>query len=265
MSSRCTSLAVLFLLTFALPAFGEGLASAVSVPSGEDLATRLSPTAGLFSVDPFDVASTAEADLSAATARRTLRGSQGTLSLQTRGLARFTQRLGDPRVVGSALLASYVTGRISGLPGFSAASARVAGATFSAAVLCEGLRFAVGRAHPDAAPGASGEPGSFGRHDGSFPSGPTTIAFAAASAIDAESQARWVRWVVYPVAAAAGLAQVHENGCRLSDVAAGAALGYWTGRKVDQIERGQVRIFDRARFLVRGSPRNFRVGFKARF
>jgi len=237
----------------------------VSVPRGEAPAIQLTSTDGLLAVGPFDVATAVEADVSDPTASRTLQGSQGTLSLQTRGLARFTQRLGDPRIVGPALLASYVTGRIAGMPGFSAASARVAGATFSAAVLCEGLELAVGRPRPGAAPGASGEAGSFGRHAVAFSSGRTAIAFAAASAIDAESPARWVRWVVYPVAAAAGLAQLHESGCGLSDVAAGAALGFWTGRKVDQIERGQVRIFDRARFLVRGSPRNFRVGFKARF
>ena len=250
---------------FALPAFCEGIGAAVAVPPGEDPATLISPTAGLPAVGPFDVATAGEADVSASTASRTLQGSQGALSLQTRGLARFTQRLGDPRIVGPALLASYVTGRITGMPGFSAASARVAGATFSAAVLCEGLELAVGRSRPGVAPGASGEPGFFGRHAGAFSPGRTAIAFAAASAIDAESPARWVRWVVYPVATAAGLAQMHESGCGLSDVAAGAALGFWTGRKVDQIARGQVRLFDRARFLVRGSPRNFRVGFKARF
>jgi membrane-associated phospholipid phosphatase len=237
----------------------------VSASPGGDPATPLTSTADPLAVGLFDGATAADVDFSASTASRTGRGPQGTLPLQTRGLARFTQRLGDPRIVGPALLASYVTGRITGLPNFSAASARVAGATFSAAVLCEGLKFAVGRARPDAAPGVPGEPGSFGQHDAAFPSGPTSIAFAAASAIAAETPARWVRWIVYPVAAAAGLAQLHENGSGLSGVAAGAALGYWTGRKVDQIERGQVRIFDRARFLVRGSPRNFRVGFKARF
>ena len=264
MPSRRTLLASLFLLTFALPALCEGIAPAVSAPSSEGLAILPSPGAGLFAVGPLDGAIAADADISAASASRTWPGSQA-LGLQTRGLARFTQRLGDPRIVGPALLASYVTGRITGLPNFSAASARVAGATFSAAVLCEGLRFAVERVRPDAAPGVSGELGPFGRRDAAFPSGQTTVAFAAASAIAAESPAGWVRWVVYPVAAAAGLVQVHEVGCGLSDVAAGAALGYWTGRKVDQIERGEVRIFDRARFLVRGSPRNFRVGFQARF
>ena len=202
-----------------------------------------------------------DAGVSAVKAGQTWRGSQA-LGLQARGLARFTQRLGDPRVVAPALLASYVTGRITGLPNFSAASARVAGATFSTVVLCEGIGFAVGRVRPDAAPGGAAP---LGWHDAAFPAGQTTVAFAAASAIAAESPAHWVSWVVYPAAAAAGLTQVHERGCGLGDVAVGAVLGYWTGRKLDQVERGQVRIFDHARFLVRGSPRNFRVGFKARF
>jgi hypothetical protein len=262
--SRRTPLAVLFLLAFALPAFCQGIAPVVSAGPGEALQVPLPPTADVLVVEPFDGATAADASVSASTAGRTLRANQGALSLQTSGLARFTQRLGDARIVGQALLASYVTGRITGLPNFSAASARVAGATFSAAVLCEGLRLAVWSARPGAAPGVSGGPAS-AWHDADFPSGGTVIAFAAASAIAQETPARWVRWVVYPVAAAAGLAQAQVNGSGLGDVAAGAALGYWTGRKVDRIERSQVRIFDRARFLVRGSPRSFRVGFKARF
>jgi membrane-associated phospholipid phosphatase len=193
------------------------------------------------------------------------RQSQGMRSLETRGLARFTQRLGDPRIVGPALLAGYVTGRITGLPNVSAASARVAGATLGAAVLCEGLKLAVGRARPNAAPGDPDEFRPFGRLDPSFPSGHVTVAFAAASAIHEESRARWVPWVVYPAAAAVGWARVHEDRHWLSDVTAGAALGFWAGRKVDQLERGKVRLFDRAHFLVKGSPRNFRLGFKTRF
>jgi membrane-associated phospholipid phosphatase len=245
----------------ALPAFGQGIAPAISEFPAEDPASPFLPEASPLAPGPTNATTAADADASAPTANRTWRGAQGNLGLQPRGVARFSQYLGDARVVGPALLASYVTGRFTGLPEFSAASARVAGATFGAALLCEGLQFAVGRARPDAAPR---EPGAFGRHDETFPSGQTTIAFAAASAIATESQARWVRWVVYPVAATAGLAQV-QNGHGWGDVAAGAVLGFWTGRTVDRIERGQVRIFDRARFLVRGSPRSFRVGFKARF
>ena len=62
-----------------------------------------------------------------------------------------------------------------------------------------------------------------------------------------------------------GWARVHENEHWLSDVTAGAALGIWAGRKMDRIESGKVRLFDHASFLVKGSRRSFRVGFKARF
>jgi membrane-associated phospholipid phosphatase len=245
----------LLLLTSALPAFCEGVALDVSADPDAGPAVERLTSAG-----PLGPAAKMDGAVSVAAASPALRGSREVLGVQTSGLTRFTQRFGDARVVGPALLASYVTGRITGLPGLSSASARVAGATFSAAVLCEGLNLAVGSVRSGAAPGSP-----FGRLDAGFPSGHTTVAFAAASAISAESPARWVPWVVYPVAAAVGLAQAHETGGGLGDVAAGAALGYWTGRKVDQIERGQIRIFDGARFLFRGSPRNFRVGFKARF
>ena len=193
------------------------------------------------------------------------RASQGSLGPQTRGLARFAEQLGNPLVVGPALLASYATGRITGLPGLSAASARVAGATLGAAVIGEGLKLAVGRARPASAPGDPGDFRPFGRLDASFPSVHTTVAFAAASAIHSEARARWVPWVVYPAAAAVGWSRVRENEHWLSDIAAGAALGLWSGRKIDRIERGQVRLFDRARFLVRGSRRSVRLGFQTRF
>jgi membrane-associated phospholipid phosphatase len=257
--SRIIRLVVLLLLTSALPAFCDGVGVPVSAaPAGS--ASLLSGEDGWYAAaTAVGVAASSLGDNWA------WRQAQGVRSPETRGLARFTQRLGDPRIVGPALLAGYVTGRITGLPNFSAASARVAGATFSAAVLCEGLKLAVGRARPDAAPGDPDEFRPFGRLDASFPSGHTTVAFAAASAIDAESQARWVSWLVYPAAAAVGWARVREDRHWLSDVTAGAALGFWAGRKVDRIERGRVRFFDHATFLARGSRRNFRVGFKTRF
>jgi hypothetical protein len=254
---------VLFLLTSALPAFCEGFAPGGFAPRGEEHEALFSPAVGLFAIGPLRSAIAVDADASAPTASRTWRESVRPRASEPRGLARFTQRLVDPRVVGSALLATYATGRLSGLPNFASASARVAGATFSAAVLGEGLQLAMRRNRP-AAPGAFGELGSFGQLDAWLPAEHTVIAFAAAAAIDEESSARWVPWVVYPVATAVGWAGASDHH-RLSDVTAGAALGFWAGRRVDQIERGQRQFFDRARFLATGSLRNFRVGFKTRF
>ena len=263
MSSRCIPWVALLLLASVSPALAEGVfapASPAPPVSAAEPAPLLTSSDGWFAAaTAVGVAASAFGDNWAT------RQSQGMRSLETRGLARFTQRLGDPRIVGPALLAGYLTGRVTGLPNFSAASARVAGATLGAVVMCEGLKLAVGRARPNATPGDPDEFRPFGRLDASFPSGHTTVAFAAAAAIHQESGARWVPWVVYPAAAAVGWARVHEDRHWLSDVTAGAALGFWAGRKGDQVELGKVRLFDRAHFLFKGSLRNFKVGFKTRF
>lgn len=258
--SRRIPATILFLLTFAPPAFcADRAVPTPVVPAAQPVALLTRADAWFAAATVVGVAASAWGDGWA------WRGSQGPRSRATRDLAHFAQRLGDPLVVGTALLAGMAAGRITGRPGCSSASSRVAGATLGAAVLCVGLKLAVGRARPAAAPGDPGDFRPFGRLDAAFPSGHTTVAFAAASAIDAETRARWVPWIVYPVAAAVGWARVSENHHWLSDVTAGAALGFWAGRKVDQIERGQVRLFDRAHFQVRGSSRDFQVGLQARF
>ena len=245
---------------FALPAFCEGGTAPVPALPANGPAALLSRADAWFAAAAVvGVAACAFGDGWA------WRESQGPRSPAFRSLARSTQRAGDPFVVGSTLLAGYVAGRVTGRPDLSAASVRVAGATLGAAGLCLGLKVVVGRARPDDAPGDPDDFRPFGRLDASFPSGHTSVAFAAAAALDAESRAGWVPWIAYPAAAAVGWARVSENHHWLTDVAAGAALGYWTGRKLDQIERGQVRILRRARFRVSGSPGSFRVGFNARF
>ncbi len=258
-SSRRRPWVVSLLLAMAFVAFAAGATRSQPVSPAEP-SPLLSASDGWFAA-----AATVGVAASTLGDEWAWRESQKSRSPEVRSFARFTQRLGDPRVVGPALLAGYFTGRIAGLPDISAASARVAGATLGAAVLCAGIKLAVGRARPDLAPGDPADFRPFGRLDGSFPSGHTTIAFAAAAAIDEESQARWVPWVVYPAATAVGWARVHQDHHWLSDVTAGAALGFWAGRKVDRIERGRVRLLDRASFLLTGSRRNFRLGFKTRF
>ena len=192
-------------------------------------------------------------------------GSQMEQDSGLEGLARLAKRLGDLRVVGPALLAGYVSGRIAGLPDISAASARVAGATVGAAVVCGGLKLAVGQGLPGGARGSANDLRVFGGREAAFPSGHTTVAFAAASAIDAETQARWVPWVAYGAAGAVGVAQSRDAGHGIASVTGGAVLGLWAGRKLDEVARGKVPLLERARFLVRGTPRDFRLGFKARF
>jgi hypothetical protein len=169
-------------------------------------------------------------------------------------LAGLARRLGDLKVLGPALLAGYVGGRVHGVPDLSAASARVAGATVGAALLGSGLQSTAGHLTGLARDGAA-----------SFPSSRSTIAFAVAAAVHAESRPGWVPWVVYPAAASVAWVDARESGEGPGAAAAGAALGLVAGRAFDRIERRRVSLFDRAHFLARGSRRDFRVGFQARF
>jgi membrane-associated phospholipid phosphatase len=69
--------------------------------------------------------------------------------------------------------------------------------------------------------------------NGSFPSGHTTVAFAAATVYALEySNLKWVPYFAYTAASLIGFSRLTENKHWATDVLAGAALGYLTGRQV---------------------------------
>ena len=109
------------------------------------------------------------------------------------------------------------------------------------------VKFLTGRQRPTVytGPGGEAEPvfkGPFapsGRDinnkkiNSSFPSGHTTVAFAAATVFAMEyKNIKWVPILSYSAASLIGLSRVTENRHWLTDVLAGAALGYFTGRHV---------------------------------
>ena len=70
--------------------------------------------------------------------------------------------------------------------------------------------------------------------NGSFPSGHTTVAFAAATvyALEYKDRLPWVPWLAYSAASVVGLSRITENKHWITDVVAGAGLGYLTGKLV---------------------------------
>jgi len=71
------------------------------------------------------------------------------------------------------------------------------------------------------------------RINSSFPSGHTTVAFAAATVFAMEYRDRpLVPIIAYSAASLIGLSRITENKHWITDVFAGAALGYFTGRLV---------------------------------
>jgi membrane-associated phospholipid phosphatase len=71
------------------------------------------------------------------------------------------------------------------------------------------------------------------RLNGSFPSGHTTLAFAAATVYALEYRNKpWVPIVAYTSASLIGISRITENKHWATDVLAGAALGYLSGKLV---------------------------------
>lgn len=71
------------------------------------------------------------------------------------------------------------------------------------------------------------------RINSSFPSGHTTVAFAAATVFATEYKDRPIVPIIsYSAATLIGLSRITENKHWITDVVAGAALGYFTGKQV---------------------------------
>lgn len=173
-------------------------------------------TAGLLSVSvPNDVWLTDES---------TEGGSPGESRLAS------TRFLGNGALVVGGLVVAYGAGRLMNQDALANGAARVGAAVLVSGACALAVKMAVGRARPSDAPNDSDDFAPF-RGDQSFPSGHATVAFAFAYAVDHETRARWVPWVVYPLATAVAWSRVHENHHWTSDVVAGAMFGMWTADK----------------------------------
>jgi len=162
-------------------------------------------------------------------------------------LAGGASSLGSPGalVITTGLLAG---GRLFGSDRVADAGLHSTEAILLSAAATSLLKGVVGRARPyvpSSDPNESGPDADvfrfgrgFGRDYSSFPSGHTTVAFTAASALtrelfDSHSEARWVVGpLLYGGATAVGLSRMYKNQHWASDVMAGAALGTFIGSKL---------------------------------
>lgn len=118
-----------------------------------------------------------------------------------------------------------VAGRRSDRPRFRAATYDLFCATVVNQVYTHAVKLAVGRDRPN---------GEEGRANSAFPSGHAANAFAWAAVL--ERHYGWKGAVpAYAVASVIGLSRIQENKHWLSDVAAGATLGYLAGRAVVRV------------------------------
>ncbi|MFI5371544.1 MAG: phosphatase PAP2 family protein [Candidatus Eisenbacteria bacterium] len=178
--------------------------------------------------------------------------------------ARAFRQLGDPVVLGTALAATWGAARLAHAPGLARATVRIGVSIAVPSIACLVLKESIGRMRPKESPDDAWRFDPFSG-DASLPSGHTTVAFAAAAALDRETTARWVPWVAYPAAAACGWSRVHDLEHWTSDVVAGAALGYWGGRMTDDFMRRRDAGAGRLSFMIVPTRAGTRVSVTRRF
>ena len=112
-------------------------------------------------------------------------------------------------------------------------------ATLFSGVAALGTKFVFGRARPTEA----NDPDTFHFFHGtkkewvSFPSGHTTTAFSWAAVTADEFRSPWVAAAAYGTAGAVGFSRIYQDEHWASDVVAGAALGFFTGKMVCRWEK----------------------------
>jgi membrane-associated phospholipid phosphatase len=178
--------------------------------------------------------------------------------------ARVFRQFGDPVVLGVALAGTWGAARLAHAPGLERATIRIGVSIAAPTIACLALKEAIGRERPNQSPDDAWKLEPFSG-DASFPSGHTTVAFAAAAALDRETTARWVPWVAYPAAAACGWSRVHDLEHWPSDVVAGAALGYWGARVTDDFLRRRDAERGRLTFWILPGRRGASLGIERVF
>lgn len=138
------------------------------------------------------------------------------------GFGRGFEDGAGPVIMGAAVAGVFAWGRYAEGPRFRAMSYDLLGAFIVNGVYTTVLKAAAKRERPN------------GQDNKSFPSGHTSNAFALAAVAD-----RHYGWKVgvpaYAVASAVGISRLQRNKHHLSDVLAGATLGYIVGRTVVRV------------------------------
>jgi membrane-associated phospholipid phosphatase len=140
-------------------------------------------------------------------------------------VAGFFRHFGSPEVYGTVALGLVTAGLASGDHGVRDAGLRVAGSLGTAGVLVLAAKLATGRPRPA---DHGDDMDDFAPFSGrsSFPSGHTTMAFALATSLSDEIDQPLATVGLYTAAAGTAWSRMNDHKHWLSDVVAGAALGY---------------------------------------
>jgi membrane-associated phospholipid phosphatase len=161
-------------------------------------------------------------------------------------LAKAFRHFGQPEVYGTVTLGMLGAGLISGNDEVTRAGGRLATTLALAGATSTVAKLAAGRPRPSETLDADGFIPFSGQD--AMPSGHTTVAFALATSLADEIHRTWASVGLYTIATGVGWSRINDNRHWLSDVAAGAVLGFTSAKLVN----GHWRIFNLSppRFLL---------------
>lgn len=207
---------------------GDGVRTMSAFP--QNLGRGFASVFGRDSVKPFLLGAVAAGAGSFADARV-----QNGFAGQGQGFGNLGAKAGGARVMAPFTVGLFLVGRASHDSRFRAATYDMAQAAIVSNVYTTLLKSSVRRTRPD------------GSNQLSFPSGHTSGAFAMAAVFDAHYGPK-VGVPAYAAAAAIGLSRIERSKHHLSDVLAGATLGYLVGHSVAKSNglpsRGREARFD---------------------
>jgi membrane-associated phospholipid phosphatase len=152
-------------------------------------------------------------------------------------LVRAGDAFGNIVYVYPALAAGTLTGLALGHQGIKGVSWRALQSTAVAGAAALMLKSAIGRRRPDVAPNTAFSFRPFAFKGNSFPSGHTTVAFALANSLAAETKDHWTDAVFYAAATLTGYSRINDDRHWLSDIVFGAGLGILSARVVHRWHR----------------------------
>ncbi len=101
------------------------------------------------------------------------------------------------------------------------------------------LKYSIGRARPFTGESSTSfHPFSSASRNYSFPSGHASSAFSVATVIAEHSKELLVDVTAYGLASLVAMSRIHKNKHWLSDVFIGSAIGYFIGKKISDLNRG---------------------------
>ncbi len=153
-------------------------------------------------------------------------------------VAGFFRHFGSPEVYGTVAVGLVTAGLASGDGGIRDAGLRVGGSILTAGIMVGGAKLAFGRPRPADRLDDADDFAPFSGQS-SFPSGHTTMAFALATSLSDEIHRPLATVGLYTLAAGTAWSRLNDHKHWLSDVAAGAALGYVSAK----FATGRLAIF----------------------